>query len=529
MKCSKLLFLLFVCYLVAYVFSKFVPYNMDEFIQYHAIICHHYPGNMLNIFRESCKAYDLDLLGTGFVLPLRVYAYVGSFSALYYYPLFLLWKSPLSARFLGLVFLLIQGHFLGKVFKINTVVVFFGLLAFFPYFFQHIVDQGPIAFQCTSLIIIYYLIHNWLKTLKVKYPLLIGFFVFCGVWHKLTFLWLFPGILLIFLIGFYENKNYLLQKENVQKFLIQFLIGFFTMLALLSFILLSSNPYDPNDKYLRVITSSQHHNLQGVLDVIARKWGVVACLINPMLTVQRIYFVRDPDLLTYFYDFFIYFSALLIALLFYLFVKGSRGETLRIIFLYFAFPLTLFFIIRTKQAVYMHHAILAFPFLIIATMHAIKLLRNHFKVFAAQWFLIFLALNSFFFFTFTTKNVLHPSDHPSQEVIHKILSSPSLAKKYFYIIVDWGMYYYQGLYGPKWQSVLYLEPFLDHFAVNGVKNHVNVYGRKPLFVYNSIQSVSNIDLIRSEFNVSTCPAVKSDGWQILIDGEGCQEISQSPT
>ena len=62
-----------ICIVIAVVFSRYVPINMDEFVQYHPLLCHFYPLNTLNIYREPCGLYDLDLLGTGLVLPLRAF------------------------------------------------------------------------------------------------------------------------------------------------------------------------------------------------------------------------------------------------------------------------------------------------------------------------------------------------------------------------------------------------------------------------------------------------------------------------
>ena len=79
-------------------FTSLAPYNMDEFIHYDAIACHLYPGNSAY---GTCDPFMLDFLGTGWVLPLRAYHYSGTFPAIYYLPLHLLFGSPLAARLLG--------------------------------------------------------------------------------------------------------------------------------------------------------------------------------------------------------------------------------------------------------------------------------------------------------------------------------------------------------------------------------------------------------------------------------------------
>ncbi len=107
--CQSALLLLFGA-LVVMLISQAAPYCMDEFLQYNEIIYGHYPANNLNSFNEAADLYDLNLYNTGLILPLRCYYYMGVLPALYYYPLFLVWQDPLSARFLGIVFIFLQAR-----------------------------------------------------------------------------------------------------------------------------------------------------------------------------------------------------------------------------------------------------------------------------------------------------------------------------------------------------------------------------------------------------------------------------------
>lgn len=165
----KFLSLVILLFLIAFFSNRIGPYNMDEFCHYHPIISRHYKYNVLNTFRENCRGYDLSFLNTGLVLPLRAYAYEGSSSSLYYYPLFLIWKDPRSARFLGLLFLLVQSLLLARIFNQRYEYTLLFLLCFFPYFFQHLVDTGPINFTTTSIFLLYWLMIKWLDTFKFKY------------------------------------------------------------------------------------------------------------------------------------------------------------------------------------------------------------------------------------------------------------------------------------------------------------------------------------------------------------------------
>ena len=206
-KFVKIVLLIIAGLFITILFCKFVPYNMDEFSSYQVIICAHYKNAHLNTFRESCGRSDLNVLNTGLFLPLREYEYIGSITSLYYYPVFLMWKSPVSARFMGIIFLLIQAIILSKIFKIKIEYIFLGLVAFFPYFFQHIVDTGVVGFQITLTYAAYYFLTRWFEKINLKYILIVSLLLFLGIWAKLTFVFFLPGLSLIFLQLLIKNRK----------------------------------------------------------------------------------------------------------------------------------------------------------------------------------------------------------------------------------------------------------------------------------------------------------------------------------
>ncbi|MEM2916214.1 MAG: hypothetical protein QXT19_02565, partial [Candidatus Woesearchaeota archaeon] len=244
----KALFFLIAAVSIVLVFSEFVPYNMDEFSMYRRIMCLHYENNSLNTFKEDCHGYDLDFINTGIVLPLRENAYMGSLTSLVYYPLFLVWKSPNSVRFLGLVFLLLQALLISKMFRLRAEYAFLGLVLFFPYFFQHIVDTGNVGLQCLGVFAIVFLLNKWLKTCKIKYAALIGLAVFLGVWTKLTFLWMLPGLFLVFVYELISNKPHLFKKKTISQLCFGVLACLALLLLLLSLLFLSTTPDKPDEK-----------------------------------------------------------------------------------------------------------------------------------------------------------------------------------------------------------------------------------------------------------------------------------------
>ena len=522
-KAIKILCVLLFIAVFVYLFSKIVPYTMDEFIQYHAIICHHYPWNHLNKFRESCGGYDLNLLNTTIKAPLRVYEYVGSFTAVYYYPLFLIWKSPLSARFIGMIFLLIQSLVLSKLFRINFLYIFIGLIGFFPYFFQHIVDIGPVALQTSSVLITYFLINKWIKTLQIKYPLCIAVLTFINIWTKLSYFWELPGLFILLLVKYWGHIQP--NKSNVRIFFKQFLLSFFILSALCYFLFFSTSPDNPNVRpYINVIKTSTSYTLK---EMMQGKWlqsRVINYLINPLQGTDWIYKVSPPTNFSYIYDLFNYISIPLILLLLYFKLKTKgKGELLHPTIYYVTFIITLLVIMRTKDARHMHHTILAFPYLILSTISTLKFLselpKEHFSLrfLASRWLIIFILLNSFLFFTFSKQPLRSYSD-PSIIQINKFLNNNDLARKYFYVCVDWGMYYYQGLYGPHNQSVLYLQPLNSQRQIDDLKNLSKDHNRKLMFIHNTVNPGSDIGLIRSSFNVERWNKInENSAWQVLLE------------
>src|SRR5436305_1009926 len=85
---------------VVFALHQWTAYNMDEFL--------------------ALQVRNLRMLavwGTSFHLPLLTYSYVGSVHALLYWPLYLLWPSPISARLFGGLFLIAQAVIHSRLFR----------------------------------------------------------------------------------------------------------------------------------------------------------------------------------------------------------------------------------------------------------------------------------------------------------------------------------------------------------------------------------------------------------------------------
>ena len=81
----------FIAVMFFMLFTDVIPYDFDEYSQYHTLGCRYYPFNKHNIFRESCSNNDLALIADHY-WPLRAFYYAGSLPSWLYFPLFFIWR-----------------------------------------------------------------------------------------------------------------------------------------------------------------------------------------------------------------------------------------------------------------------------------------------------------------------------------------------------------------------------------------------------------------------------------------------------
>jgi len=398
--------------------------------------------------------------------------------------------------------------------------IMLGLVAFFPYAFQHLVDTGPIGFDITSIFLIVYCIDRWLATQSARYPIACALLVFCGIWTKLVYFWFVPGLAILFLyacIGHWATV-----RKHALRLGIQAASASVLLIVLLSLLLFSTAPGNSAvHPFLSQLAGSEATPLSQYLRGGFLSSPVVQSLANPYQAIQRVFDVPLPS----------YFS-LAAALLFYcslpfiavvlLMLKAISGTQLRTVFVqYVAFLATIMMIGRTPLAMFMHHAVLSLPFLILAV---VTLLGSITLSSARQLMLIpalaFVSVNLFFYGTFSAQPI-RSSDDPSKLELHAVLRDPTIARDYFMVITDWGMYYYQGLYGDHAQSVLYVQPLNKETDVGRLLLMSAEHKRSLLFVFNSKSPESDLELIRSSFNVKPCSAIDETAvWQMLIEDDG---------
>lgn len=495
---SKLIIEILAIFLISiiflFIFSSYVPFNMDEFLSYHTLASHYYHLNKLNTFREGANAYDL-VPFPNLYLPLRSFGYVGIVHDIIYYPLFKLWPSPYSARFLGLIMLIIQAYFINKIFKINILISFIFLLSCMPYVFQHLVDTGPVTFHLTSIFCICYLAHRWVVHIKNgysnswRYPLVIGLILFLGIWAKLAYFFILPAI--IILIFYYIISSEIsFKNQPMSKILIRDLSILFGIAAILSFILLFAQQPD-GSRYFRVVTNEKGINFFKFNVWIEQVKQFATFFLNPLKSAHRVFIIKNSITLKGFF-----LCSVMIALIYSgIWQLRLKKEKVSFIILNISlFFLTLLLMSVNSRVWAMHHIVLSFPFLILALFYIYSKLRNNRIVL----FLISLAIIINFNLYFDLGSLKYKDhDHPSKQKINTLVNK-KFSGQYVFIVIDWGMYYLKALYGEKKQCVLYMEPLVENEQIVQIKKILDKTQRKAVFIGRS-DSVSDLQLIKREF------------------------------
>jgi hypothetical protein len=183
---------------VALLSPRAIPYNMDEFVHYHALGCATAPqGKGLPAFRDGCGLYDLRLPFTVTPLPLRSYYYIGSLPAVPFYPFWRAFGGPIAVRVQGAIFLLIW-IFLAVAFPRVRVasLVLAGLL--FPVLaVTFLIDEGPVGLSAILLVLGLLALRRAIVELGpqgIGWGVAAGLALFLGLFVKLVFAWWFLAV-----------------------------------------------------------------------------------------------------------------------------------------------------------------------------------------------------------------------------------------------------------------------------------------------------------------------------------------------
>ncbi len=182
--------------IMAGLIAIFVPPDMDDFIQFHALACWYYPNAALHISEEPCNgALNVKLLGVWEWA--RAYDYIGSAYSFLYYPLFLLWPHWYSASLLG-VLLMIPGVLAAsRLLGVRMDVAALALLPF-PVLFYTLRDNGQVTLQLALLYVLPWLAYRTVCAKRTSAWWLLnvagGLLLALGVESKPVLLYFMPSI-----------------------------------------------------------------------------------------------------------------------------------------------------------------------------------------------------------------------------------------------------------------------------------------------------------------------------------------------
>ncbi len=185
----------------AWASPRAVPYNMDEFVHYHALGCAEAPlAREVPLVRDGCFYHDLALPLTTTLLPLRSYAYIGSLPSLPFYPFWRLIRDPVAVRVQGAVFFLLWAWLAVRLLRVRPIAVVVASLVFPVFLASFVVDEGPVGLSAIMLLLALLATRRALdagtRGGAVAWSTLAGFVLFLGVWVKLVFGWWLPAVAL---------------------------------------------------------------------------------------------------------------------------------------------------------------------------------------------------------------------------------------------------------------------------------------------------------------------------------------------
>jgi len=183
---------------LAWLSPRAIPYNMDEFVHYHALACATAPQERgLPPFRDGCGLYDLRLPFTSEPLPLRSYLYVGSLPVAPFYPFWLALRDPVAARVQGAVFAFVALFLAARLLGVRCSSVLLATLVFPVFLVTLVVDQGPVGISAVlflgALLALTRGVAAGAPASRVAWGTAAGLLLFGGLWSKLVFAWWLPA------------------------------------------------------------------------------------------------------------------------------------------------------------------------------------------------------------------------------------------------------------------------------------------------------------------------------------------------
>jgi hypothetical protein len=182
----------------AWLSPRAVPYNMDEFVHYHALGCATAQlSRHLPLIRDGCGHYDLSLPFTSTPLPLRSYAYIGSLPSVTFYPFWWVLRDPVAARLQGAVFFLLWLCLATRLLRVRPAALATASLVFPVFLATFLVDEGPVGLSALLFAGALLATRRSLDTTQRRgaagWAVLAGALLFLGLWVKLVFAWWLPA------------------------------------------------------------------------------------------------------------------------------------------------------------------------------------------------------------------------------------------------------------------------------------------------------------------------------------------------
>jgi hypothetical protein len=184
----------------AWLSPRAIPYNMDEFIHYHALACASATqAYTLPVIRDYCHYYDLTLPFTSTPLPLRAYLYIGSIPALPFYPFWKLVGDPVAVRLAGAACFLLCTFMAARLVGVGASEIVTASLVFPVWLATFLVDEGPVGLSALLLLAALHAMRRALRAppgvASAAWAAACGLALFLGLWTKLVFAWWLPTVL----------------------------------------------------------------------------------------------------------------------------------------------------------------------------------------------------------------------------------------------------------------------------------------------------------------------------------------------
>jgi len=500
--------------------SQITPYHMDEVLVHHALACLRAPLNAENVFLEACGRYDLNVwipLFGSVRLPLRSFEYVGSIASLFYLPLYFIWDHPLSNRVLGMLALGVQAWALHRLFRVSWLLTTGLLLGFFPYAFQHFVDTGQLCLQTTLLLVLGVVVQRWAARLQenrltaaLAYAGTSGLLLALGFLLRLSFVFVTPGALLVLTayLGFQLWQGSFQGKRLLTSSCV-FVICFGIPVELL----LTAE----NSAGLPYYASMSKYS--SPLALLLNPWAyyehllvLLPFILRPMWSAHVLFNVEPAST---FGTWFNYGIGAIFALSF---VRAAgRRQQLLACTCYLAGVITFLIVGLSSMSWAMHHVVLSYPFFIvgIAAQWSGYGHRKSRKVSALIWIWFFLSGASLYWHLRQLP--------PAQEAIVGVIAtnryiSQNFATDHVIVVVDWGLYYVQALYGPRSQSVLFVDRPGDFHLAARISSIATRLNRKLLIATSNGDPERLLELKRRHPGLSMTPIKVADGpWHLWIE------------